>query len=277
MDPILWTVFDEDPSPPDRDRFMPSSVRFRKIQKIYRRLDKQFQHPFLGNDQFSGPELLNIRLSEITTRYPSVTLDLRLGNLGILEGKGSHKRTLYLLCYLAFLGEEYKFLIDLLLEKIVSRFFNRSTNNLGSAGLQCQQLLKVFGRSEVRQLYLKERYSNQKQLYTYIHLGERIARRLTIRYFSSTKIEIPEFKRGYRDHGSLKAEHQYHGEREFDPLTEEEVEKVMSERRDPAEILLEIYQRSTENYLEWLRERQIEEQSKKENKVSQQEGEDDHG
>jgi hypothetical protein len=148
--------------------------------------------------------------------------------------------------YIATLDESWKFLIDILLERIVSRYFNRKIENMGKIGEETQQLLLVFGRYEVRNQYLQERYSIRK-INDNTKLGKKFFGKLFFRFFDARPVKLPVRKRGYNDHGTLKAPHEYHGEKEV------EGEMINEDKKDVQEILLEIYKKSTENYLIWLK------------------------
>lgn len=232
-----------------------------KIHKM-RTLNSKYKIPLSA-----GPEKFYEKLSEVTALHPEFPIAVSIGGLSVFEGKNSQKKIFQLLLYMATLGREWFFLQDILLERIVSRYFNRKEENLGKIGGETRQLLLVFGSVEVRQRYLKERYSERK-LADNIKIGEKLFGTLYIRYFDASPVRKLQRKHGYNDHGSLKANHEYHGEKEIEEMSIEETKKSVQE------ILLEIYEESTLNYLEWLKKTQkvLNEQSKEqENKIPIQE------
>lgn len=233
----------------ERREIRPKNYRqkIKKLQQLNRR------HSIKLN---AGPERFNEKLSEIATLHFDETLTLSISGLNRLEGKGSQKKIFQLLVYCALLPEEYKFIIDILLEKLVGRYYNRKKENLGTIGEETLQLLKVFGRYEVRLRYLQERYSDIK-LRDNAKRGEEIFNTLYIRFFDSSPIQLCQRKRGYNDHGSLRQIHEFHG----NPSVKGD--ETMS-RKEVSEILLEIYKESTSNYLDWLK-RQAEEKNESQN------------
>lgn len=187
------------------------------------------------------------KLAEVTALYPSERIDINIGGLHHFEGKGSQRRIRNLLIFMATLDEDWLFLSDIILERIVARYFNRKKENLGKIGLETQQLLKVFGRREVRMRYLAEVYSD-RQLKSLISNGQKEFELLYIRFFDAKPVDYPKRKRGYNDHGSHKLAHERHGE----DIIDNKGDDGMSNKASVQDILLEIYKKSTENYLEWL-------------------------
>ena len=220
----------------------PAVFIHRKLKKL-RRLNQRYTIPLSA-----GPEIFYDKLSEVTALYPELPLEVSIGGLSQFEGKNSQKKILQLLMYLATLDESWKFLIDILLERIVGRYYNRKAENLGKIGEETLQLIKVFGCPVVRQRYLSERYS-EKKLRDNTARGELFFSNLRIRFFDARPVKTLERKRGYNDHGSLKANHEYHGEKEVEGMD------IQEEKQTVQEILLEIYKKSTENYLRWLESR----------------------
>lgn len=210
-----------------------------KLIKKMRFLNNKYSHKFL-----KGPDYFYKKASEVSAEHPDLNLSIRISGLSVLEGKGSHKKVRNLLLFLSDFGYDWKYLIDILLEKIVSGYFNRNEENLGKVGLEVQQLLKVFGTYEVRTDFISKRYSKHQRT-VYKEHGAKLCENLIIQYFDTRIPKRKEFKRGYSDHGSLRPKHK---------IIEEvlEMDEENNERRSIEDILTEIYKKSTENYLEWL-------------------------
>lgn len=223
------------------DSYKLLQVKLRKLK----RLNRRYSIPLSA-----GPEVFYEQLSEVTALYPDLPISISIGGLSIFEGKNSQKKIWQLLLYISTLEPEWFFLIDILLERIVSRYWNRKTENLGKIGEETLQLLKVFGEPTVRKRYIRERYS-KKKIDGNIGHGKDFFEHLTIRFFDASPIKQIQRKRGYNDHGSLKANHEYHGEHEI------EGGENVETKREVQEILLEIYKESTKNYFEWLRKQVV--------------------
>jgi len=182
----------------------------------------------------------------------------KVGGLNQLEGKGSQQKTFQLLCYMAQQGIEWNFFHQEILERIVGRFFNRPEENLGKIGLEIRQFIKVFGQYEIRNRYLRKRYSTVK-IKTNTNLGKLIFDKLFIIFFDTSPIHLKIRKRGYDDHGKDRPDHEYHGEKERDEVN-------MPIKLDTQEILLDVYKRSTLNYLQWLKNLENHEEASEQSK-----------
>lgn len=204
----------------------------------------------------SGPEEFESELSLLATSYPTLTLDVSVGGLSRFEGKGSQERVLAVLFFLTQKGPEWNFIIMYLLEKFVGRFFNRNEENLGKKGLEVQQLLKVFGRVEIRQRYLSERYT-EFEIKERTQRGAKLFEGLYFRFFDGRPLKIAQRKPGYDDKGKKREAHEYHGI----PGKEGKEGQTM-ERRSVSDILTEIYAESTKNYLDWLQQHRKDELSR---------------
>lgn len=227
-------------------------INIKKNIKAAGRLNKKLSyHSNLYNIVCDPTNDFINQVSLETAEHPELPLDFSIRGLRALEGKNSQKRTLQLLMFLSDLPDSKGFILDIVLEKIIGGYFHRKEENLGKIGLEIIQLLRVFGRYEVRQAYLRKRYSKRKLLDNK-QRGAVIAKSLNLRIFNDSMVKELKRRRGYSDHGSKRPRHEYHGEKEHDIIFDREEEKLM-DKRSVSEILSEIYKESTLNYLNWLK------------------------
>lgn len=266
----------------DRRKFPPRNYRDQlrtasQLQKNY-----SYQICSVKNKKSSFViETLNLskiydKLAEITSLYPNVSdLGIFLHGYRALEGSNMKKKIR------DFLFTINKFRIDtfwkiLLIEPIIKKMNNQRYQTEDWSEIHL--MLRLIGNPIVFDSYIKERYPDKSSKKLFLERGALlISKHIKISLIAPIKvIKIPNRKKGYNDKGSSqlsqksKTKEVYSYERTY-YLYPEYIDKegyYMEPEKQLEENLYNIMVKSTERYLEWLKQQPKEIQDQESQKTS---------
>jgi len=266
----------------DRRRFPPKN--YREELRIASQLQKKYSYSICSVKNKKSKfviETLNLsnlydKLAEITSLYPNVSdLGIFLHGYRALEGSNMKKKIR------DFLFTINKFRIDtfwkiLLIEPIIKKMNNQRYQTEDWSEIHL--MLRLIGNPILFDSYIEERYPDKSSKDLFIKRGSTfISNHIRISLIAPIqKINIPKRKKGHNDKGSSqlirkkKTKEIYSYERTYYSYPEyiDKEGYYMEPEKKLEENLYNIMVKSTERYLEWLKQQPKEIQEKEAQKLS---------
>lgn len=251
----------------DRRKF--PKRNYDKLQKLCSKIRKEYSYSIISRDskdpsivRIFEPALIYDQLAEVTSLYPNVSgLGLHLYGMNKLEGKNMKKKIRDYLFTISYFCID-PFWTILLIEPILKKMNNKryQTEDWNEIHL----MLKLAGNPILLQDWFKERYPDKSSKKLFLERGinfftNHIRISLIDSYY---KIRIPNRKRGHSDKVSSqrirkpKTKEEYSYERTLENFPEY-IDKegfYMEPGKKLEENLYNIMVKSTERYLEWLKQ-----------------------